>query len=50
MENQKVLPCPTPGDSTVTVPLADSTICYTIFKPRPMPSLFNLAVRYSLPN
>lgn len=45
-----VLPWPGPAELTVTVPPADSTICLTMVRPRPRPSLLISAVRWSLPN
>ena len=45
----KVLPCPRPFDSTVIVPLPDSTICQTMVSPSPTPALLSAAVRYNFP-
>ena len=49
MVKLKVVPLPTPSDSTLTVPPDRSTIYLTIVKPKPMPSLLISAVRYNLP-
>ena len=44
-----LLPYPMPLDFTVTSPPLCLTICYTIVRPRPIPSWFICAVRCSLP-
>ena len=49
MENIKQLPLLRPGDSAEICPPDASIIYFTMVRPSPMPSLFTLAVLWSLP-
>lgn len=49
IEKMNRLPFIGPSDSTMTEPPLCSTIYFTIVRPSPMPSLFMVAVLYSLP-
>ena len=45
----KVVPVPSPSDSTRTAPPIFSIMCLQIDKPRPVPDLFLPSVSVSLP-
>ena len=47
MEKMIVEPWPSPSDLTSISPLVDSTSCFTMVIPSPIPVLFKWAVLYS---